>query len=161
MRKTLFDLITDLSLFSGGSIMVFSGLSIQAAYHMEGLPPAERVLGMVYSNWSDIHIFSSVSVAVIMIFHIIQHWKWYKIVVKKRLFSKNQQVLMLTLIFLIVAIIGLIPWMIDINHGDQNLRKAIIEVHDKIAIVLFIYLILHVVKRFKWYLIAFKRLQKS
>jgi hypothetical protein len=82
-----------------------------------------------------------------MIFHIVQHWKWYKIVVKKRLFAKNQQVLLLTLIFLVVAITGFIPWIINLCNGDQILRKTIIEIHDKIALILFVYLVFHVVKR--------------
>jgi hypothetical protein len=157
MKKTILNLTVNLGLLQGGLIMAFSGLLIQTQYHMECLNASEKVLGSVYSTWSVVHIFSAVFVAVMMIFHFAQHWRWYKIVVNKRLFAKNQQVLLLTLIFLIVVITGIILLSIDLCNGDQILRKKIIEVHDKIALILFAYLVFHVVKRFKWYFIILKK----
>jgi hypothetical protein len=159
MRKSAANLTVNLGLLLISLIMAFSGFLIQTEYHIKGLDANERVFGLVYFIWSDIHIFSSVFVATLMIFHIVQHWKWYKIVFTKRLFAKNQQVILLSLIFLLVAITGFIPWIIDLHNGDQILRKTIIEVHDKIAIILFVYLVFHVVKRFKWYATAYNRIK--
>ena len=159
MRKTAANLTVNLVLLLGGLIMAFSGFLIQIEYDIGGRNANERVLGFVYSTWYEVHIFSSIFVVVIMIFHIIQHWKWYKIVFKKRLIARNRQVLFLSLIFLLVAITGLIPWGINLGNGNQTMRETIIEIHDKIAILLFFYLVFHVVKRFKWYNTAYKKIK--
>jgi hypothetical protein len=85
------------------------------------------------------------------------HWKWYKTVIKKRLVAKNIQVLTLSMLFVLVAITGFIPWFIDLLKGDEILRKAFIEIHDKFAIILSVYLILHVIKRLKWFLLPLRK----
>ena len=158
-RKTAANLTVNLVLLLGGLTMAFSGFLIQIEYDIGGRHANERVLGFVYSTWSEVHLFSSLFVVVIMIFHIIQHWKWYKIVFKKRLIARNQQVLFLSLIFLLVALTGLIPWGINLGNGNQTMRKTIVEIHDTMGILLFFYLVFHVVKRFKWYHTAYSELK--
>ena len=109
----------------------------------------KQVFGINYYGWSDIHKICIVILSFLMIFHIFLHWKWYNVVIKKKLIAKNIQVLTLSVIFILVAITGLIPWIIDLMIGDSMLRKTFIEIHDKLAIILSVYLILHVIKRLK------------
>lgn len=147
--------IVNVGLLLSGLFLVFSGLLIQAGYHMAGhgeIDTSKSSLGLGYSMWSGIHTISAILVSGWMVLHIIQHWNWYKAVFKKQLFSKNRQVITLSLVFPIVAVSGFIPWIIHLNDGNETIRKTIIEIHDKIALILCIYLIFHVVKRFKWYL---------
>ncbi len=142
-------------LLLGGAVMLLSGLLIQAEYHMEGhghIDIYKIVWGLPYPQWSDIHAFSSIFVALLTAWHVAQHWAWYKTVVRKKLWGRNRQVLTLTAIFVVVAFTGFVPWGIKICNGDGAIRKTFIEIHDKLALVLCIYLILHVVKRFRWYL---------
>ena len=73
--------------------------------------------------------------------------------------AKNQQVLVLSILFVLVAITGLTPWGINLLKGDQSMRKILIEIHDKLAIILAVYLFLHVAGRIKWFLHAFRKNQ--
>jgi len=117
----------------------------------------DYTFGINYKGWSDIHKISIVVLSALMIYHIFKHWKWYKAVVMKKLITKNRQVLILSLLFVLVAITGFTPWFIDLLKGDGMLRKVIIEIHDKIALILSVYLILHIIKRLKWFLTAFEK----
>jgi hypothetical protein len=147
-----------------GSAMVFSGVLIQIGYHMghdEGIDTSRLVFGLTYFSWSDIHKYSIVLVSIGMIFHIILHWKWYKAVVrKKKLVFRNQQAILLTIVFIIVAITGYIPWFIKLSGGSELSSRFYIEIHDKITWVLLGYLVFHVTKRFKWYFSAFEKVKK-
>ena len=119
------------------------------------------VFGLEYSNWSSFHKFSIVLLFILVVFHISLHWKWYKTVFAKRLLNKNRQVITLSIIFLLVAITGFIPWIIDLIYVNDLNRKAFIEVHDKIAIILSIYFILHIIKRLKWFVTAIEKMNKN
>ena len=72
---------------------------------------------------------------------------------------KNSQVITLSLLFLMVAVTGLLPWSIDLSGGTTILRLLFIEIHDKLALVLVIYLVLHVIKRYKWFMITYAKLR--
>jgi len=155
---------TNLSLLLIGSLMIFSGFLLQFEYHMGNqgeIDTNHSVLGIYYSGWSAIHKISIVLLSVLMIFHILQHWKWYTTVVKKRLVAKNKQVITLTIVFILVAISGYIPWFIHLSEGSELIRKIFIEIHDKLTLVLIIYLILHLIKRFKWFIATFDLLIKK
>lgn len=139
-------------LFISGILTVFSGMLIQVRYHMGHhgqIAKSDSVLGINYQGWSVVHKISIIILSLLMIYHIYRHWKWYSIVVKKKLYTKHKQVLMLSVLFILVAITGFIPWLIDMQDGNNLIRKAFIEVHDKFAIILSLFLILHIIKRFK------------
>ena len=162
MKRTVFNLVVNLCLLSGGMVMVCSGLLIQIAYHMGHhgtIDVNNNVLGINYSGWSYIHKLSVVFISVILTLHIIQHRKWYKNIIKKNLINKNRQVIILSIVFTLVAITGYIPWFIKLAEGSEITRKTFIEIHDKLALILIVYLILHVFKRLKWYKFAFKKLK--
>lgn len=154
MKKQLSRLSINLGLLVSGFISVLSGLVLQFGFHI-GKHGGEAMNGHVwavgYSGWSDIHKVSIGVMSILMLIHIYWHWQWYTTIINKRLFSKNKQVLTLSVIFALAAISGFIPWIIDLMNVSQPLRKTFIEVHDKLALVLVIYLILHVAKRLKWY----------
>lgn len=155
-------LIINAGAFFTGFFAVFSGFLIQFSFHMgqHGIMDVnKRVLDFTYSEWTVIHKISILLLSVFMIFHIIQHWNWYKTIIKKNLIRKNKQVFILTTVFILVAITGYIPWIIDLTVNDQMTRKIFMEIHDKLTIVLFIFLILHVAKRLKWFMTTLKRIK--
>lgn len=135
-----------------GMATVFSGLLIQVKYHMGNhgnLTINDHVFGINYKSWSDIHKISVVVLSALMIYHIYRHRKWYKVVILKKRIMKNSQVIILSVIFMLVAITGYIPWLINLLEDDVITRKVFIEIHDKLAIILSLYLILHVIRRRK------------
>ena len=154
--------ITNIGLFVFGIFTMFSGLLIQVKYHIGNhnqIITNQIVFNLDYKGWSNFHKISIVIFSLLMIFHFYQHWKFYKIVFTKKIITKNKQVIVLTLVFVFVAITGFIPWFIDVLNGNEIIRKSIIEVHDKLAIILTIYLILHIKKRIKWFLTTLKSLK--
>jgi hypothetical protein len=162
MKNPISGFLINLGLLLFGSAMAFSGLMIQFNYHMGFHVETytnDLVLGINYIGWSDIHKISIIFISMFMIFHTILHWKWYKTIIKKNLITKNKQVIVLSIIFIFVAITGYIPWLIKLTGGEDTTRKVFIEIHDKLALILFIYLVLHVAKRLKWFIITFKKLK--
>jgi hypothetical protein len=119
------------------------------------------VWGLDYFNWSNFHKTTIVAVSLFMLFHVGLHWKWYKNVIGKNLIGKNKQVIILSAIFFLVAITGYIPWFIKITGGSGSIRKLFIEIHDKLALIFSIYLILHVIKRLGWFVKAIKNMKKQ
>jgi len=124
--------------------MIVSGLVLQLGFHIGGsggqhehaigIDPLNTVWGIIYTDWSTIHKIVVVLFSLLMIFHI-----------------KNKQVKTLSILFLLVAITGFVPWLIDLSGSSGTLRLFFIEIHDKIALILVIYLILHIIKRRKWF----------
>jgi ferredoxin len=182
MKNSIFFIINNLLLLSG-IVMVYSGLILQIGFHMgesqghqrdvrefsmqpiqyeqaRGIDINKTVSGLNYHDWSITHKFAIVIFALIMVYHIYAHWNWYKGVIKKHLIHKNNQVISLSILFLIVAITGFIPWFIDLSGSTNILRLIFIEIHDKLALILIVYLIVHVNKRKKWFTLAFAKLKK-
>lgn len=156
--------LVNLGLFVFGIASAFSGMLIQVKYHMGNhgsIATNDYVFGIQYHGWSVVHKISIVVLSLLMIYHIYEHFKWYKTVVSKRLFAKNQQVLIFSLLFVLVAITGLTPWFIDMMDGDEIIRKVLIEIHDKLAIIMTIYLVLHIFNRLKWYITTFEKIKNK
>lgn len=150
--KILSRSIVNPGLFISAIVAAFTGMLIQIKFHIGhrgNIETNDYVLGINYSGWSGVHKFSIVILSLLMIYHIYKHWKWYSIVFKKRIFARHKQVLTLSVLFALVALTGLIPWFINMQDGSILIRKAFIEVHDKLAIVLILYLFLHIIKRYK------------
>lgn len=161
MRNYINRFNINIGLIIFGFATVFSGMLIQVQYHMGNhgnIAVKDYVFGINYQGWSAIHKFSIVVLAVLMIHHIYQHWNWYKVVITKKRITKNRQVLILSLLFVLVALTGLTPWFIDLLKGDEIKRKIFIEIHDKLAIILSVYLVLHIIKRLKWFFTAFDKM---
>ena len=162
-----------------GLAMILSGFALQFGFHMgslddhhggghselsqpviyeqtRGIDTIKTVWGLNYSGWSTTHKWIIFLFSLLMVYHIYDHWKWYKVVITKHLAGKNKQVITLSVLFLLVAITGLVPWMIDLSGSSNMLRIFLIEIHDKLALILFVYLALHVIRRMKWFANAYR-----
>jgi 2-oxoglutarate ferredoxin oxidoreductase subunit delta len=168
-------------LLVAGIVMILSGLTMQLGFHvgehgeqlvggrhvlqqseqyedLRGIDRDKIVCGLNYADWSATHKIAIVIVSLVMAYHIYTHWKWYKAIITKRLIRKNIQVITLTVLFLLVAITGLIPWITDLLGSTSIVRLAFIEIHDKIALILVVYLVLHVIGRNKWFTTTYSKL---
>lgn len=153
-KKQQWSLSVNSGLLISGLAMVFSGMLIQINYHMgnHGHIDIETVvMGIAYRGWSAIHKTAIMAFSALMLLHMTFHWNWYKTMVRKNMVTKNMQVVTLTVVFVLVALTGIIPWMIDLGGGKEFTRKAFIEIHDKLALVLLVYLVLHVISRLTWF----------
>ena len=155
-----------------GIAMVVSGLVLQLGFHIGSAPgnhgrkiashtenavqvreinPETTVWGVDYKTWATTHKTAIVSFSLLMVYHFAIHWKFYKGVITKHLIGKNKQVMILSVFYIMAAITGIISWFIDLSGSSSIIRIGFMEVHDKLTIVLIIFLVLHVVKRAKWF----------
>lgn len=145
-----------------GLLMIISGLVLQVGFHMGSgggqhehtreIDTLSTVWGIIYPDWSSIHKITIIIFSLLMIIHIKNHWCWYKRVVSRHLIHKNKQVITLSIFFLLVAITGFVPWFIDLSGNSAVTRLIFIEFHDKLSLILVIYLILHIIKRRRWFM---------
>ncbi len=164
MKNPSFNFKINIGLLFGALIVIFSGFLLQVKYHLGNhgnITTNNNVFGLNYYSWSSIHKISIVILSLVMIFHIYLHWKWYSTVIKKRLISKNKPVLTLSVLFVLVAVTGFIPWIINLLEGNLMVCKTFIEIHDKLAIILTIYIILHIIKRLRWFLTTFEKIKNK
>jgi NAD-dependent dihydropyrimidine dehydrogenase PreA subunit len=188
IRKQTFNnfLINNLLLISG-LVIIFSGLTLQLGFHMgepgkhqigtDGIQSQSQsqsinyeqlreidtnkiVCGLNYSDWSTTHKFVIVFFSLLMIYHTVVHWKWYKGVITKHLIGKNKQVIILSVLFLLVAVTGFVPWIIDLSGSTSIFRMLFIEIHDKLTLILIVFFVLHFIKRAKWFTAAYAKLKR-
>ncbi len=162
MKNLPISLKINLALLFLGLIMSSSGLLIQIKYHMgnyEEIIRSKEVWGLIHPEWSLIHRISAIVFSMCVFYHVKLHWKWFKAVVKKKLIVKNKLVITLSIVFLIVAITGLLSFLVNIIRGDKLLSNSIIDIHDKIALILIVLIVLHIYSRFKWFIVMFKKLK--
>ncbi|HEY4786164.1 MAG TPA: ferredoxin family protein [Bacteroidales bacterium] len=184
-RERLFkSFLTNNLLLISGFIMILSGLTLQLGFHAGGpdvhqrdaynignssvryeeirlIDTSKTILNFNYADWSTIHKSVIVLFSLLMAYHIYVHWKWYKEVIKKHMIGKNFQVFIVTVLFLLVAATGLIPWFIDLSGGNSVLRFILIEIHDKLALLLLVFLILHISKRNRWFSRTYAKLNNE
>jgi len=162
--KSKLSFSVNLGLLIFGLVMTFSGFVVQFKYHMgqhAGAEKSNSVLGLNYNGWTSIHKISIILISILVSFHFFLHWKWYKTVINKKLLSRNKLQILLLIVFILVAITGYIPWIISLISGPEIIRNFFIEMHDKLAILLFVFLTIHVTSRLKWYIISFDRLKNK
>jgi hypothetical protein len=154
MRRRPVRLLTNFGLLLATAAVVLSGLVIQFGYHMGhhgSIDQAHRVFGMGYMGWSLSHKITIVVLTVLVIVHTIGHWAWYRVVVRKSLYGKNKMATTLTVLFVLAAVTGYLPWIIDWTVQSQTARKGFIEVHDKITWLLSVCFIAHAIRRRRWF----------
>jgi len=180
--KTKYRFLVNNLLLLSGIVMAISGLVLQIGFHIgssgprhsggrhshtetieqvQRIIPDNTVWGIDYSTWSTIHKVAIVLFSLLMLYHLVNHWKWYKAILKNHLLHKNRQVMILSFLFILVALTGFIPWFIDLAGSKSIMRLILIEIHDKLAIILTGFLILHIFGRFKWFSNTFEKMRNK
>jgi hypothetical protein len=156
--------IVNIGLLISGLAMSHSGFVIQLKYHMghnSGVESDNSVFEIGYNNWTNIHKTSVIIISILMTYHFLMHWKWYKTVINKKLASGNKLQMILSIVFILAAITGYIPWIIHLSGGSDISRKFLIEVHDKITLLLFVLLTIHTTNRLKWFVTTLDKLKNE
>jgi hypothetical protein len=80
MKRVYLNFIIDLSMF-----LSISGLALTGVIQKWVLPPArgtrrglgpETLLGWTRHDWGDLHFWAAVILVILLVIHIILHWKW-------------------------------------------------------------------------------------
>lgn len=140
---------------------IFSGMLMQIKYHMHHAEVWETVWGWELASWQLTHKVFAVIGLVFVTFHMLLRYELLKAIINRKLFKKYRHVIIITTLFCLTSITGLISWGIDLfslpmDIEQQHLRKMFTEIHDKITIAMSIALIIHFKIHFSWILKQFK-----
>lgn len=94
-----------------------------------------------------IHIWFGLIMLGLMVFHIIHHWKWIKKFVSVKFVLKNKLLSATVVVFVLMAISGLVMWLELVPREIFNFR----EIHEVTGQMLLVLVLVHVVQRIKWY----------
>ena len=95
----------------------------------------------LWHNWAVFHVLTSFLFFLAAIFHITTHWGWYKGIIKNGLGKKNKITVVLSVIFFLVSVTGIILLGVDGANSYIGL------LHYKIGIVTIVLCIGHLLKR--------------
>ena len=133
-------------------IVMISGLALQVNYHMHRLPDEALVSGLSRSGWLLLHKTSAALSLAGIIAHCVTHRKQIgattRRIIKNRSFSKIMASYYLLLICIPTAFTAIGSWLL-FNPGDAS-RRALVEIHDKLGLVLVIVSTVHILSRTGW-----------
>lgn len=114
-------------------LSAFSGIGLHIAGHGNRHE--------LWHNWPVFHVLSSLLFLITVIFHITTHWGWYKGAIKNGLGKKSKITVVLSVVFLLVSVTGIILLGVNGENSDIGL------LHYKIGISTIILCIGHILKR--------------
>ena len=125
--------VIDWSLVFVFVLSAFSGIGLHIAGH--------GINHELWHNWAVFHVLTSFLFFVISIFHIPTHWGWYKGIIKNGLGKKSKITVVLSVVFFLVSVTGIILLGVDGANSYIGL------LHYKIGIVTIVLCIGHLLKR--------------
>ena len=114
-------------------LSAFSGIGLHIAGH--------GINHELWHNWAVFHVLTSFLFFVISIFHITTQWGWYKGIIKNGLGKKSKITVVLSVVFFLVSVTGIILLGVDGANSYIGL------LHYKIGIVTIVLCIGHLLKR--------------
>jgi hypothetical protein len=83
MRKNTLNFVVDLLALLAMLVMIATGLLIKYVLPpREGSGPHRSLAGMDRHDWGDIHFWAAVALGVLLVLHVVLHWKWVCITVQ-------------------------------------------------------------------------------
>ena len=131
----------------------FSGSFDRGSFERDGF---ERFEGTRENGGENIHIYFGLFWLVLMLFHVIQHWNWFKKMFSVEHVIKNKLLTVTVVVFVLMAISGIVMWTEVVPRGFMNFR----EIHEVTGQLLLGLMLIHVIQRVKWYFTVPARLLK-
>jgi len=116
----------------------------------------ERLDGSRENGGKNIHIYFGLFWLGLMLFHVIQHWNWFKKIFSVEHIMKNKLLSVTVFVFILMAISGTVMWTEVLPRGFMNLK----EIHEVTGQLLLGLMLIHVIQRVKWYFTVPARLFK-
>ncbi len=140
-------------------LVIITGLILQFKYHLHHFPDHYTIEGLDKSGFLNLHIISAAISLAGIIFHCILHWKFISAVAKKIFIKKSGFKLsfLLFVIYLATVLTSFASWLF-FNQGDSA-RFVLVEIHDKVALLLVVFSVLHLVKRSGWMIRNFQNIK--
>ncbi|MBN1533777.1 MAG: DUF4405 domain-containing protein [Spirochaetes bacterium] len=131
-------------------LLAATGLVLQSEYHLHRLPCCTPVLGLQKGGWLLLHkLFAVVSLAGCTL-HCLLHRRWIAAAFRRRMQRRtvpSRITRYLLVVSIPTALTALVSWFfLGPGHG----RFMLVEIHDKLALVLTILFLLHLATRTGW-----------
>lgn len=152
MKKLSTHFTMNILLLLAAFTAVFSGMLMGASFH--GASLAEKmtpVLGLNGPEWMRMHRISAALFVIFFIYHGVIHTTIINNIIKKKLFSKNIPTLIMGFFITITILTALASVIIGLTNGDDAIRHSLMAIHTKAAPISAIFMILHILKRIKWF----------
>jgi hypothetical protein len=131
-------------LLLAGVACVFSGFLVQVHYHMAAATSA--VWGHGYAAWGMIHQLASLAFLTGVAWHLSLNWRpLLACFARGRAWRKLG--FFVVAIFLPATATALAAFVAFMVFGHRAVEKALVEIHDKLALPLFVLLVLHAWQR--------------
>lgn len=131
--KSIF--IVDLILIPVFALVIYSGVKLHVAGHADDHD--------IWEYWAHYHIITGILSIVFGGLHIKAHWGWYKGLIKKGIGKKSRITAILSLLFLIEIITGMI--LIFFIEGGNS---AVGMWHYRLGLAMAFFLLIHLISRF-------------
>ncbi len=126
--------IIDWALLPSFILTVYTGIELHIAGHGSNHD--------VWHNWAIFHVIVSLLFLILIVFHVMTHWNWYKGIVSRGMGKKSKVTLCLSVLFALVVITGFILLGVDGANTCVGLW------HYKVGILMGMFSIAHIFKRF-------------
>lgn len=140
---------------------IATGMVLQLQYHMHHLPDTALMLGLDRYGWLTLHKVSAVISLACTLHHCAHHRSFIVTVTKKRLFRKKISSAVvsyyLLLVFVPTALTAIVSWIFLGGHA----RFILVEVHDKLALLLIVIFAVHMVSRAGWMVRTYRALAQN
>ena len=125
---------------------------LQLGYHVSLTDISERYLKsialMSYLQWQQLHQITSILFTACCLWHLWRHKKYYRKFFKAVLWRRCMQLNLFSVFFLIATTTGFVAWILRVMKYNTQLAHIWVETHDKLAIVMLCFALLHIIKRF-------------
>lgn len=142
-------------------VTIATGMVLQLQYHMHHLPDGALVLGLGRHGWLTLHKISAVTSLACILHHCAHHWRLIVTVTKKKLYLKKMSAgivsYYLFLVFVPTALTAMASWIFLKGH----VRFMLVEVHDKLALLLVFVFLAHLVTRAGWMVKTYRALARK
>lgn len=150
MKKTEMSFIISAILLIPMIITLFTGLVLIFAFHQHHATISE-FWGGDRIFWRTVHITFSIISSGILIYHLRYIIKKFTQVIRFRKIgnSRNRISALSFWFFLTCGLTGYIGWLIGAFDKDLFPRILFVEIHDKLGLLLFIFTLIHIIRKIK------------
>jgi len=104
---------------------------------------------VVNQSWTSNHCIAGLLLTIVMMVHVAQHWKFTKALIKKKVMQRNK-LTALTTIFFVLLLISFFAMLIG------GFDFTIVKFHGLFGRLLLLFIVLHIIYKFKRFLSLFK-----
>lgn len=114
-------------------LSAFSGIGLHVAGHGNNHE--------LWHSWAVFHVLGSLLFLVVVMLHVATHWGWYKGVIRNGFGKKSKVAAVLSVIFLLLSVTGII--LLGVNGANSDIGLL----HYKVGIATIAFCVGHILKR--------------